>query len=82
MGKGGTQELKSDLAQEFFNSLPGGLVSSLHIAVLQALEYLCYVLDVFETNRSFAEDLKKPDEKKIYKARCSKCCALRALKIG
>lgn len=55
-------EFKRRLAQEFFNSLPGGLIASIHEGVIRALENLCHVLDALEKGGAFVTD-NRPDEK-------------------
>jgi HD superfamily phosphohydrolase len=70
--------IKERLAQEFFNSSPGGLISSLHASVLKALENLCYVLDAFEKNGTFVSD-KKPDEKKDLQGKLLEALRLRGV---
>jgi hypothetical protein len=56
-------EVKNRLAQEFFESMTGGLIESLKQYVLKALEHLCYAMDAFEKNGTFVKN-KKPDEKR------------------
>jgi HD superfamily phosphohydrolase len=70
---------KARLAQEFFNSLPGGLVSSTHSSVLRALENLCYVLQAIEEGGLFVKD-HKPDEKTALQAEILKILRVKGIK--
>jgi hypothetical protein len=70
--------LTKRLEQEFFNSLPGGLIASTRDAVVGALESLCYVLDVLEKQGTFVSE-DRPDEKRRLQAEVLKVLRARGV---
>jgi HD superfamily phosphohydrolase len=50
------------LAKESFIAFAGGVVSSVHRSITDAIEHLCAVIDSLEKNAQFIAD-KRPDEK-------------------